>query len=166
LDNQFPNDLLLSIEKESASSTADICEADTISSKLDEQKLELDNNSERAIRLKMLITASDNANTIFTLVTDEEKLKIKWRKFFIVFFSILLVISILFVWVLIILNSKNILYVSTQILMGLFVYIIANIFSILYFMLKYINNNQYLEMFKTVTHKMLDFLSENKNTGD
>lgn len=156
--DDFPQEVIDSLEEESRSSVDDGYER-TISSLLDETKSIV---SAEDVSLKILRSASNNANQIYECVISEEKSKIKWRKFFILFFSALLVLSLAAISYLIWGSALSILVISDELIIALLVYVIANILSILYFMVRYINNNQYLEMFKIVTHKMLDYIIQDK----
>ena len=120
--------------------------------------------TEEEIRLDILETSSNNANNIYSAITKEEEDKRAHRHKFINFFKTLLIWSLVVILILIILSSCGILHIPLQVFVCLFVYIIANIFSILYIMVKYINNNQYLELFKTVTSTMLTYLIEDKQS--
>ena len=120
---------------------------------------------ENSIRMAILQSSLDNANDVYKQIIAEEKTKNIWRKFFILFFSILLAIALAFIGILTTLDSLGIVALSTELVVGIFAYIFADIFSIIYFMLKYINDPQYLKSFEATTHKLLDYLIQDKATG-
>ncbi len=120
---------------------------------------------EAKIRVEILDSTLDSANAIYKLVDKEEKSKAKWRTFFILSFSIMLFLSLIFISTMTVLDSIGMVVLSYELVIGVFVNIFADIFSILYFMLKYINNSQYLESFRTTSHKLLDYLVQDKATN-
>jgi hypothetical protein len=119
--------------------------------------------SEDALRVQILLAAIESSNNIYKLNQYNENSKRKWRKFFIVFCCVILVFSLIFVFKMIYLSAIKQVTLSTEALAAMFTYIIANLFSILFFMIKYVHNDKYLETFKIVTHKLLDYLIADKN---
>ena len=107
----------------------------------------------------MLLSAAESANIVCKKILEEEERKTIWRKYFIIFLSSLLVISVGFIGFIIVSTSVE---VSDELIIALLVYIVANIFSLLYFMVKYITDNKYIDMYKTTYHKILDFLIQDK----
>lgn len=110
------------------------------------------------IKREIVLRSSNTANQISRRILDNEESKNKWRKYFIVFFSILLTLSLVSIGILMyfkIAKEKNI---SDEVIISLLVYVVVNIFSILHFMVKYVNDGEYLKLFSTVTQKMLDFV--------
>ena len=122
--------------------------------------------NEADLRIEILQFALDNANSIYKLSSKEESSKAKWRTFFILFFSGLLFITVTCTLVLLVVDAMGLVSVSTALVIGIFTSIVAEIFSILHFTLKYINNTQYLESFSTISHKLLDYLVQDKASGN
>jgi hypothetical protein len=119
---------------------------------------------ESEIKLDILESSSNHANKIYEFITQEEDEKKRRRGEFIKFFKHLLVISLLVILALIILDAANFIHIAKEIFICTFLYVIANIFTILFIMTKYINNSQYLDMFKAVTNTMLNYLIEDKKS--
>lgn len=76
----------------------------------------------------------------------------------------MLALSIVFLGVLVVFDSIGQIKLSTEIIVGIFAYLFADILAILYFMIQYINNSQYLQSFRDISHKMLDYLIQDKAT--
>ena len=122
--------------------------------------------SENDVRVLILKSSIDNANTIYNLCREEERNKEKWRSHFIKFFSVLLVCTVIFLFTMIVLDGCGVIKLSTELVIGIFVKLFADILAILYFMIQYINNSRTLESFKTISHKLLDYLIQDKATGN
>lgn len=119
--------------------------------------------TDEELRRNILKTTLDRANSIYIDISNKEQSKNKWRTFFIVLCCSLLVISLILVFVLIFLSGQRMLYVEKEIIIALLTYIVANFFTILIFMIKYVHSSQYLETFRTVTYKLLDYVLADKN---
>ena len=115
--------------------------------------------SEADIRKAMLKGIAVNSNKIYDLIEAEEESKKTWRKKFMNTFVRLLIFSVVFVVIMTILDSLCLINLKTEIIIGFFVYIIANIFTAIYLSIKYINTSQYLNLFKTVSSNLLDYLA-------
>lgn len=122
--------------------------------------------TEEEVRLEILISSTENAASIYSAMLKEEESKGRWRTRFILFFSIMLVVATAFTGVLVYAIAVGKATVPTELLIAIFTYIFANIFSILFFMVKYVSNNQHLETFNTVTKKLLDYLIQDKTTTE
>jgi hypothetical protein len=110
----------------------------------------------------IIIKSSETANSISESIIKNEKSKNFWRVFFIIFFSVLLIFTLVVIFTLIYLDANGIIIISDAVIISLLTYVIANIFSILYFMVKYVNNSEYLKLFKNVTQKMLEYIIQHK----
>lgn len=110
-------------------------------------------------KLNMLVSAADCANKVADKILCEEAAKDQWREFFIIFLSVLLGISLLFIGYLILHKELG---VSESLIISLLIYVVANVFSLLFFMVKYITSNKYMYMFKITYHKILDFIIQDK----
>lgn len=130
---------------------------DTLNEKNDNKEL-----SENDIRINILQSSVENANQIYQSMKAEEAKKSKSRSLCLFLFLFILGLSVVSTFVLVFLDCFNVIQLDIQVLITISTYIIANIFAILVTFVKYINNNQYLEMFKTVTHKLLDYLVADK----
>ena len=117
--------------------------------------------SEKDLRKDILNSALKTANTINEFNMQLETKKHTWRKFFIIFFCILLSVSFGTIVILLIFGKISDLQLSV-----LTSSILAEIFAILFFMVKYVHNDLYLETFKTVTQKLLDYLIQDKDNND
>lgn len=124
------------------------------------------NKTEEEVRLEILISSTENAASIYSAMLKEEESKGRWRTRFILFFSLMLVVATVFTGVLVYAIAVGKATVPTELLIAIFTYIFANIFSILFFMVKYVSNNQHLETFNTVTKKLLDYLIQDKTTTE
>ncbi|MCL2377937.1 MAG: hypothetical protein FWC77_02320 [Defluviitaleaceae bacterium] len=79
----------------------------------------------------------------------------------------LLVSSLLFACVMTVLYGIGKVEFPIELVIGLFGTIIAQIISLLVLFIKFVNDVQYIEMFKTVTHKLLEYLTkEYSGKGD
>ncbi|WP_369282174.1 hypothetical protein [Oscillibacter sp. GMB15532] len=119
--------------------------------------------SESDLRVKILLSALESSNSIYKLSLDNENTKKDWRKRFIIFSWTTLSLSLVAVFALVFLDSFKVIQVSPAALVSIFTYIIANLFTALFYMIRYVHNDQYLETFKVVTHKLLDYLLADKN---
>lgn len=122
-------------------------------------------STDAEIRRRILQATLSSANSIYAEVARKEKSKNKWRAFFIVFCCLLLTLTLFFVGFIIIVNGMGKLSVEKEIIIALLTYIVANFFTILIFMVKYVHSSQYLETFRTVTHKLLDYVLADKNSS-
>lgn len=118
------------------------------------------------IKLRILEMSANNASHIYALMNKDEVAKEKERKSFFLFFKWLLAISLVFIAILIILNVLGKITLAIEIVIALFTYVIANIFAVIIIMAKYITQNAYLDTFKVVTHKLLDYLVDDKKAND
>lgn len=140
--------------------------------KLLEKEYDKDNSEDNKcankndIQLSILENCASSRNDIYERMQKEEDDKSKQRLKFIKFFKNLLVISLIFIGTLISLDGFGIIELATEMVIALFAYVIANIFSILFIMLKYVTKNNYLETFKVVTHKLLDYIVMDKESRD
>lgn len=53
-----------------------------------------------------------------------------------------------------------------DLVIGLFGTLIAQIISLIVLFVKFVNDVQYIKMFKTVTHKLLEYLSKEQHEKD
>lgn len=163
----IPTAVLKAIENETPPHNEDTDSNDTVSSLLDAsieseksaRELPSPIHEQMTIKNQMLLSAAESANIVCKKILEEEERKTIWRKYFIIFLSSLLVISVGFIGFIIVSTSVE---VSDELIIALLVYIVANIFSLLYFMVKYITDNKYIDMYKTTYHKILDFLIQDK----
>ena len=116
---------------------------------------------EQELRIKILTHALETANKIINFNERHEKQKYFWRKFFIGFLCILLVCSLIFTGVF--LYKEKLSDFQLSILAGS---ILAEIFAMIFFMIKYAHNDLYLDTFKTVTQNLLDYLIQDKDKKD
>jgi len=113
--------------------------------------------SEEKLRIVILIESIEAARKIYVTNQEHEREKAIWRRFFIGLLSVLLLASLVYGGVLI--CRGEITDFQLSILAGS---ILAEIFSILFFMVKYVHTDLYLKTFKTVTSKLLDYLVQDK----
>jgi len=114
----------------------------------------------------MLQAIATSAEAIFAATMKEERSKKHWRNFFIILFNIFLVIALTSFIVGIILDStREDFNLSTEVVVGAFVYLLANIFAVINLMAKYVHNTQYLKIFKTVSTGLLDYLAKGSTTN-
>jgi len=123
---------------------------------------EEDSLNQDELKLKILKDSLKIATEIYEFSQQEEKRKAKWREVFFKLLSILICITVAVVIALPFLEARGVVNVPNVLLIGLFASIIAEIFALLGFMIRYINDSQYLESFKTITHKLLDYLVADK----
>ena len=113
--------------------------------------------SEEKLRVNILNESIESAKKIYETNQKHEKEKAIWRRFFICLLSGLLLASLIFGGILI--YNERISDFQLSILAGS---ILAEIFSMLFFMIKYVHTDLYLETFKTVTQNLLDYLIQDK----
>jgi hypothetical protein len=108
---------------------------------------------------KILSESLNRASQVFELMNDDEKDKARWRKALITFSLISLGAAIVFSLVVIVLDACAVIELSDTVTIGFFTYIIVNLFSLTYFMAKYITDNKYLETFRAITDPLLNYLT-------
>ena len=114
--------------------------------------------TEAQLRADILVAAIDNAKKIYEVNQRHEEKKSKWRAFFIIAISIILFASLIFIGISLWKGKLSDVAIS-----ACFVNVFVNVFAILFFMIKYVHNDLYLETFKTTTQKLLDYLIQDKN---
>jgi len=125
------------------------------------QGLVIANESDADVKSRMLRTIADSMPTIQKAAMDEERSKQKWRNFFMVFFVCLLAMSLSLFIIGIILDATTYWFnLSLEIIIGAFVYFITNIFAVINLMTKYVNNTQYMEIFKSTSDGLLNYLGK------
>jgi len=120
-----------------------------------------DERTEKDLRKDILNSALKTANTINEFNMQLETKKHFWRKFFMIFFCSMLFVSFVAIVGLLICGK------ITDLQLGVLTSsMLAEIFAIVFFMVKYVHNDLYLETFKTVTQKLLDYLIQDKDNND
>jgi len=114
--------------------------------------------NEQKIRIEILTHALNTANRIINFNEEHEKKKSFWRGFFIIFLCIILVSSLALAGIFLYIEKLSDFQLS--ILSGS---ILAEIFAMIFFMVKYVHNDLYLDTFTTVTQKLLDYLIQDKS---
>ena len=135
-------------------------QVDKITEQVEEQSIKYIPKSEKGeqeLRIEILSHALKTANRIIDFNERHERQKHFWRKFFIISFCFLLLISFGIVVILLCLEKLSDLQLS--VLIG---NVIVEIFAIIFFMIKYVHNDLYLDTFKTVTQNLLDYLIRDK----
>lgn len=132
-------------------------EEDFTESPLD--KCAVEDITEDKVRIEILLSAVKSADRVYDINTKNEHKKAFWRGFFIIFLSALLGVSLTAIGVMLFLEKLD-----TPALIACLSYVVANIVALLHYMVKYAHNDLYLETFKTVTQKLLDYLIEDKNS--
>lgn len=125
------------------------------------QKTEIIQKNETELRIDILNSALNTANKIIAFNIEHENKKHHWRKVFMIFFCSLLAASFAVISTLLFMEK-----ISDVQLTVLASSILAEIFAIVFFMVKYVHNDMYLKTFKTVTQKLLDYLIEDKGKKD
>jgi len=122
-------------------------------------------DTEESLRIEILKSSLERSIEIHKAIGETEKSKATQRTFFIGFFSKSLTYSLIFMALLIFLDSvcKSV-SLSVEIVIAAFTTIIANIFAVLFFMVKYTNDSAYLKAFRTISHKLLDYLVNDKKS--
>lgn len=164
MDDELPVKVLDDAQKSASAAQ----ESDSIDKASDFQDDALIKEAERPkskedIKLEILTSCANNSYLIYDKIKEEEDDKKINRKCFIYLFISLLFITLGLTFILIILKAIKIFDISDTIIIGLLTYIIANIFTILIIIVRYVHDSKYLEMFNTVTQSMLNFLVEDKD---
>ena len=108
---------------------------------------------------KLILQSAINvSNRINDAMLVEERKKSKARSRVLIYLSILLGISIIFIFGIIILKGFCGLQIDNILIVGVFTYIIVNIFTILTILIKYLSENKLLDTFAGVTQRLLEFL--------
>ena len=137
---------------------------DKITEKVEEQAgryIPVEARSEKELRIEILSHALNTANKIIGFNEKHEKQKHFWRKFFIISFCSLLLVS--FMSMVVLLSMEKISDLQLGVLTGS---VLAEIFAIIFFMIKYVHSDLYLDTFKTVTQNLLEYLIKDKEPRD
>ncbi|MCL2874271.1 MAG: hypothetical protein FWE29_04985 [Defluviitaleaceae bacterium] len=161
MDEKIEKDILDAIAKSIQTQTLDGNEEDAYSI-IDCSEKDSGHKSESELKMQILQDSLSIANKIYKLNEEEENEKKKWRAEFIRFICWLLSITIAVAFVLLILDAIGCISISTVLMISIFTVVVAEICALLAFMVKYINNTQYLQSFETITHKLLDYLVKDK----
>jgi hypothetical protein len=113
--------------------------------------------SEQEMRVDILAHALNTANRMIDFNEKHEVQKSKWRTIFIALFCVLLIVSFGVTVLLLFLGKLSDLQLSV-----LVVNLIIEVLAIIFFMIRYVHNDLYLDTFKTVTQKLLDYLIQDK----
>jgi len=123
-----------------------------------------DNQSigEEAVKRWAFHTVASNTADIFKETMKEERSKKIWRNIFICLFLTLLIASLtLFVVGIYLDATKDYFDLSTEVIVGAFVYFLTNIFAIIHLLSKYVSNSQYLKIFETLSTGLISYLTKN-----
>jgi len=112
------------------------------------------------LHLDMLRFVLDSSKKLSTAIDQSEKKKSEWRDSFMKVLVWLLLSSLLFAGIMTVLYGIGKVEFPIELVIGLFGTIIAQIISLLVLFIKFVNDVQYIEMFKTVTYKLLEYLTK------
>jgi len=116
---------------------------------------------EEQLRVNILGESIKSAKKIYETNQEHEKEKAIWRRVFIALTSCMLLASLVFGGILIWMDR-----ISDFQLGVLGGSVLAELFSVLFFMIKYVHTDLYLKTFKTVTKSLLDYLIQDKGKKD
>jgi len=113
-----------------------------------------------ALHIDMLNFVLDSSKKLSIEIDKSEKAKTTWRNRFmwtlIVFFGL----SLAFACIMTALYGFGKVEFPIEVIIGLFGTIIVQLVSLLVLFVKFVNDVQYIKMFKTVTHKLLEYLTK------
>ncbi|MCL2588799.1 MAG: hypothetical protein FWD84_05255 [Oscillospiraceae bacterium] len=104
----------------------------------------------------VLTTSIDTSKEI----VENEKKKTKARRLFIIILTGVLIVSLVYSAVMIVLDATGKLALSQEIFIAFSATVIAQIVSLMVLFVRFINDIKSLEMYKIVTHKLLDYLAK------
>jgi len=117
-------------------------------------------NKKDKLHLDMLDFVLNSSKSLKEVITTSEKEKTKWRNLFIWGLLGLFGLSLIFVGIITVLYGSGCISLPFELVIGLFGTLIAQIISLIVLFVKFVNDVQYIKMFKTVTHKLLEYLSK------
>jgi len=111
------------------------------------------------LHIDMLNFVLDSSRKLSIEIDKSEKSKTTWRNRFIWTLVIFFGLSLAFACVMTALYGFGKVDFPLEVVVGLFGTIIVQLVSLLVLFVKFVNDVQYIKMFKTVTHKLLEYLT-------
>ena len=108
-----------------------------------------------AIDNKIIVSISENINTMAKAINDSEEQKNKARSRYITFFQVLLVFMILFAGILIVADTFCGVHVRTEFMLSVIAAIIADILAIVKTLVKYMTNVEHYEAYNKLIESLL-----------
>jgi len=93
-------------------------------------------------------------------IVEGEQKKKGARRRFIITLTVVLVLSLVFSALMIVLDATGVLILSREIFIAFFATVIAQIVSLMVLFVRFVNDIKSLEMYKIITHKLLDYLAK------
>lgn len=116
----------------------------------------------QAIDNKILVSISENINTMAEAINESEKQKNNSRRNFVIFFEFLLLVLIIFAGVLIVADTFWGYHVRTEFLISVIIAIVADVLAIVHTLVKYMTNVEHYEAY----NKLIDSLLKRVNHGN
>jgi len=113
-----------------------------------------------ASHIDMLNFVLESSKKLSIAIDKSEDAKTKWRDRFMKILIVLLILSLIFAGTMTLLYGFRLVEFPMEVVVGLFGTIIVQLVSILVLFVKFVNDVQYIKMFKTVTHKLLEYLTK------
>ncbi|MCL2198610.1 MAG: hypothetical protein FWB80_06780 [Defluviitaleaceae bacterium] len=117
------------------------------------------------LHLEMLSFVLESSKKVVDAIENSEANKTKWRTRLMYSLIGLLFISFVFICIMVVLHSRNIVQLSLGLIVGLFGTLVTQVVSLLVLFVRFVNDVHYLKMYKTITYKLLDYLPQSSTSA-
>ena len=135
-------------------------ELEAISEQNEKGESVLPKETDTSVRSRMLISIANNAEQIYRLALEEEKNKKDMRNKVFKILLCLLIVCLFGFGILIGLHSSNRINLDAGLFLAITAYLISNLMAMVYIVVKYIHDPQYLNIFKIISSGLLSYLSQ------